>query len=256
MKIRTKIMLGFLILAIMLAAAGAFSIYQLKTIGSSVQSLLDDNYRSINAAKKMTASLEREDRGMLLLFSGKRMEGRQTIREADANFREALKTAENSLTIDEEKAYVDRIRNLYGKYSALWERSIAGTADEGNLERYFKDVQPSFKAVKNAVQELMSINDKSMYETASGLENQAHRAIMPLVVAILSALVFTLLFNFFVNFYIVNPILSITRSIEGFLTHEKPIAVKLDADDELADLAGSVSNLAAMVKMDRHDTDQ
>ncbi|MCF8035462.1 MAG: MCP four helix bundle domain-containing protein [Desulfobacteraceae bacterium] len=256
MKIRTKIMLGFLILAIMLAVAGAFSIYQLKTIGSSVQSLLDDNYRSINAAKKMTESLEREDSGMLLLLSGKWKEGRRTIRGADENFRQALETAENNLTIDGEKAYVERIRKLYGKYSAFWDRPIAGTADEGNLDWYFGEVQPSFKAVKGAVQELMSVNDKAMYKTASGLKNQAHRAIMPLLVAILSALVFTLLFNFFVNLYIVNPILSITRSIEGFLTHEKPIAVKLDSDDELADLAGSVSNLAAMVKMDRHGSDQ
>ncbi|MBS3731428.1 MAG: hypothetical protein KGY42_00860 [Desulfobacterales bacterium] len=62
---------GFLTLAIMLAVAGAFSIYRLKTIGSPVQSLLDDNYRSINAAKKMTTSLEREDSGILLLLSGK-----------------------------------------------------------------------------------------------------------------------------------------------------------------------------------------
>jgi len=51
MKIRTKILLGFLILSVMLAIAGAYSIYELTSIGSSVQQLLDDNYQSITAAK-------------------------------------------------------------------------------------------------------------------------------------------------------------------------------------------------------------
>ena len=59
MKLRMKIMSGFLILVIMLALAGIFSIYELTTISSSVQSLLDDNYKSIIAAKKMIEALER-----------------------------------------------------------------------------------------------------------------------------------------------------------------------------------------------------
>ena len=77
MKIRTKILLGFLILAVMLAVAGAYSIYELTTIGTSVQKLLDDNYKSINAAKMMIEALEREDSGVLLLLSGKWKQGRE-----------------------------------------------------------------------------------------------------------------------------------------------------------------------------------
>lgn len=79
-------MLGFLILALMLAVAGAVSIYELKTVGALVQALLDDNYRSITTAKKMTEALERQDSGILLLLSGKWKQGRETITTADNNF--------------------------------------------------------------------------------------------------------------------------------------------------------------------------
>ncbi|MGM0452842.1 MAG: MCP four helix bundle domain-containing protein [Thermodesulfobacteriota bacterium] len=248
MKIRIKIISGFLILAVMLAAAGAVSIYELRSVGSSVQALLDDNYRSISATKKMIESLERQDSGMLLLLSGKWNKGRQTIRAADKNFKQALETAANNLTIEGEKAYVEKIRKAYRQYSRLWEQRIVATTYEDNLGWYFNKAHSAFKSVKVATQDLMDINDKAMYETASDLKQRAHRAVMPGIIAILSALVFTLLFNYFVNTYIVTPILSIITSINNFLRSDEPISVKIDSRDELADLAASVTGLAAMAK--------
>ncbi|MCF8111652.1 MAG: MCP four helix bundle domain-containing protein [Desulfobacteraceae bacterium] len=248
MKIKTKILLGFLILAAMLAVAGVFSIYELRTVGASVQALLDDNYRSITAAKTMTEALEREDSGMLLLLSGKWKEGRETIRNADEKFQNALETAANNLTIKGEEAYVEKIRKTYKEYSRLWDQPIVNTSREGNLGWYFNDAHQAFKAVKAAVQEIMAINDQTMYETASELKNRAHRAVMPGVIAILSALVFAFLFNYFVNIYVVNPILSLIKSIDGFLNKGEPISVKVESNDELADLEASVTSLAAMAK--------
>lgn len=249
MKTRGKIMLGFLILAVMLALAGAVSIYELRTVGSSVQALLDDNYRSITAAKKMIEALEREDSGMLLLLSGKWKEGRETFRTADKKFRQALEKATNNLTIEGERAHVTEIKKKYQKYSSLWNRPLGSKQPEDNTGWYLNNAHRSFKAVKVAVQDLMAMNDKAMYETASRLKNRAHRAVIPGVVAILSALVFTILFNYFINIYIINPILSIIKSINNFLTKQEPISLKIESNDEIGDLAASVSNLAMMVNI-------
>src|SRR6056297_1032230 len=150
MKIRSKILLGFLILSVMLAVAGAYSVYELNKIGSSVQKLLDDNYGSITAAKKMIESLERQDSGLLLLLSGNWKQGRETIATAHENFRKAFETAENNLTIAGEKDYIDKIRKLYRQYRQLWDRPIAGTQYEDNLNWYFEDVHEAFKDVKAA----------------------------------------------------------------------------------------------------------
>lgn len=244
-------MLGFLILAVMLAVAGAISIYELRAVGSSVQGLLDDNYRSIEAAKKMTEALERQDSGILLLLSGKWKEGRQTIRTADQKFLQALAAAENNLTIPGEKEYVDRIKDAYLQYSHLWDQPIAGTSHEGTLDWYFAEAHKAFNNTKASVQELMAINDNAMYQTASGLKNRAHRAVMPGIVAIVSALILSVFFSYFVNIYIVNPILSIIDSIEKFLKTNEPVYVKISTKDEIRDLAISVSNLTAMVKMNK-----
>ena len=93
----------------------------------------------------------------------------------------------------------------------------------------------------------MTLNDNVMYKTASNLKNRAHRAVTPGIVATLTALVFALLFNFFVNLYIVNPILSIIKSIKSYLQSGAPIKLRIDTRDELHDLATSVKELMTMV---------
>jgi len=246
-KIRTKILLGFLILAIMLAVAGAYSIYELNTISTSVQKLLDDNYKSVNAAKQMIEALEREDSGILLLLLGKWKEGRETIVDAHKNFENAFDIAGNNLTIPGEKENIDKINAKYKKYRDNWDRPIVGTGYEGNLNWYFKEVHGDFEQVKTAVEDLMAINDNTMYKTASILKNRAHQAIMPGIVAISAALVFVIIFNFFVNLYIANPIISMIKSIENFLQTGEPPKLKIDTRDELRDLAASIANLTTMI---------
>ncbi len=177
-------MLGFLILAVMLAVAGAYSIYELTSIGTSVQKLLDDNYRSINAAKQMIEALEREDSGILLLLSGKWQEGRSTIVDAHKNFENALDIASNNLTVPGEKGFTDKIDVAYRAYRGNWDGPIVGTEYEGNLNWYFEKVHRDFTQVKTAVEDLMTLNDSTMYKTASALKDRAHRTVMPGIVAI------------------------------------------------------------------------
>lgn len=248
MKIRTKILLGFLMLAVMLAVAGAYSIYELTSISTSVQKLLDDNYKSINAAKQMMEALEREDSGILLLLSGKWKEGRTTIFDAHRNFEKAFDIASHNVTIPGEKDLVDKINAQYQTYRSSWDRPIVGTEYESNPNWYFEKAHRDFTEVKTTVEKLMALNDTAMYQTASTLKNRAHRAVMPGIVAILTALVFTVIFNFFVNLYVVNPILSIIKAIKNFLQSGEPIKLRIDTSDELHELGASIVNLTAMIR--------
>ena len=245
MGIRIKILFGFLILASMLFLAGGWSIYELTTIGTSVQRLLDDNYKSINAGRFMTEALEREDSATLLLQSGNRMKGREIIESADLSFQQGFQIAQKNVTISGEKAYVDEVEKTYRVYKDLWIKPIVGTNRERNLDWYFQEMHPAFLDVKLAVERLMALNDQVMYQTASSLKGKAHRAVMPGVVAILTALVFTLVFNYLVNYYLVGPIIRITSGIQQFLKTGEPFQVKIETKDELQHLVTAIHALAA-----------
>ncbi len=248
MGLRAKILSGFLILAAMLLVAGSWSIYELRNIGMSVQKLLHENYKSIDAAKSMTEALEREDSGILLLLLGKREEGRAILQAADDSFHKAYETARSNVTIPGEQGYVEAVSKAYDQYKELWARSIVGTAQEGDLNWYFQDVHSSFLEVKRTVKDLRDLNDQAMYKTASNLEGRAHRATMPGVIAIVSAFIFAVLFSFVINLFVVTPIISVTRGIEKYIDTGKSFDVKVETKDELSKLVTSVKSLIAMSK--------
>ncbi|MBU0754679.1 MAG: hypothetical protein KJ645_06035, partial [Planctomycetes bacterium] len=136
MGLRLKILSGFLILALMLLLAGAWSIHQMMSLGSSAQLLLDENYRSIHAAKTMLEALEREDSGLLFLLLGKWDEGRSIINSADGSFAESYEIAVNNITIQGEKELLETIRSSYDTFKSLWIEPIVGTKKEGDLSWY------------------------------------------------------------------------------------------------------------------------
>ncbi|MBU2499219.1 MAG: hypothetical protein KKE57_09980 [Proteobacteria bacterium] len=250
MGLRSKILSGFLILSTMLLIAGIWSVYEARSLGASVQKILDDNYRSIDAAKTMIEALEREDSGVLLLLSGKWEKGRSIIESADSLFQHGFKIAQGNVTIPGEQGYVDAVESRYRAYKDMWLRPIVGTRHEADLDWYLEKVHQAFLDAKESVNALMALNQETMYQTASDLKNRAHRATMPGIVAIVAALAFTFIFNYFVNFYIVSPIIKMTKGIRKFIETREPITVQIETNDELTHLAASIQDLAERLRAD------
>lgn len=247
MSIRIKILSGFLVLAAMLVIAGGWSVFELNSIGSSVQNILDDNYRSIHAAKVMKEALEREDSAILLLMLGKWEQGRTILKSADSLFIDRLQFAEKNITIPGEQQHLEEVKEDYQKFKSLWERPIVDTNKEGNLDWYFKDVHNAFLVAKESVNKLINLNDKMMYQTATALKNRSNRAIMPGIIAFISALVFTFIFTYLVNYYVVSPIIRITDRINKFKEKRTPYNVHIETSDELYDLSEAIEHLCESV---------
>ena len=248
MGLRIKILSGFLILSLMLLIAGLWSIYELSTIGSSVQKILDENYQSIHAAKVMKEALERQDSGILLLLLGKWDEGRQIITSADSLFVANLGFAYNNITLEGEQEQLKMIESRYNGFKNLWKKPIVDTEREGNLDWYFNEVHQSFLTVKEAINALINLNDKSMYQTASSLKSRSNRAIMPGIIAMLSAFVFTFIFTYLVNYYMVSPIIKITERINKFIDKKTPFEFKVETHDEIYQLAKAIDHLCVSIE--------
>jgi HAMP domain-containing protein len=247
MGLRTKILSGFAILTMMLFMAGVWSFYELRSMGTSVQKMLDENYRSIYAGKMMNEGLERQDSGVVLILLGRSEEGTATINSGDELFRKGFDIAKNNITIKGEQNYVDAIEKKYKEYKSLWTKLIAETERKADLNWYFQGIHQGFFNAKAAVTALVELNGKNMYETASALKGRTNRAITPGLVAILSALAFTLIFTYFVSLYVVNPIIKITKGIRRFIETREPVDIEVESKDELSDLVSSVQDLIARV---------
>ena len=103
----------------------------------------------------------------------------------------------------------------------------------------------AFQDAKSAVQALQILNNDTMYQTATVMENRANRAIMPGIIAMTAAVVLSLLFNFFINHYVVNPILRLNRGIRNHLDDHKPLEIEVETHDEIRELSNLILTLSA-----------
>jgi len=243
MKIKFKILAGFVLIIAMLLVAGFMSIYEFSRLSKSVSALIDDNYKTIEASKTMIEALEREDSGILLLVSGQWREGREILQSADSLFYLAFNVAKNNITEKDEDKYIEKIETSYLTYKEKWEPPIVGTDKEGNITWYFTKLHNSFNTTKSATKDLMTLNQDSMHKEALEMKEQARRAIMPGIVAIIAALVFLVIFNFFISKYFVSPIGKIIKSLKKCNSDTQNFSAEISTNDELKELEKEIQNL-------------
>ncbi|MBN2664262.1 MAG: methyl-accepting chemotaxis protein [Bacteroidales bacterium] len=241
--LKLKIFASFMLLIIMLAVAGTISIVELRRLSNSVHGLIEDNYKSIEASKTMLEALEREDNGILLLMLGEWEEGREILKSADSLFMSAFETAKNNLTENNEEEYIKKIETTYQTYKSSWERPIVDTDKQGNISWYKDDIHKKFADTKLAVNELMTLNQSSMYNEASELRDKSKRAIMPGIVSIIAALIFSLILNFFITRYFVNPISELAEAVTNYRDGDNKLRSNITSNDEIKKLEQAISDL-------------
>lgn len=242
-NLKLKILAGFMMLVALLIAAGAVSTIEFLKLSRSVTVLIDDNYKTIEASKTMLEALEREDSGILLVLLDEVDTGREILQTADSMFVTSLKVAKNNITEVNEDVYLLRVDSLYKEYRNNWRLPLSSMRNQVGISEYYKDIHKSFLKVKNAVNDLMSLNQRSMFEEATLLKEKSHRAIMPGIVAIIGGLVFSLLLSFFISKYFVSPISEIAEAVKKFNLRDKALRTNIKSNDEIKKLETEINSL-------------
>lgn len=242
-SLKLKIYLSFLLLIAMLAVAGVVSIYEFRKLSDNLQSLIEDNYKTIKAAKGMTEALEREDSGVLLLMMGEWKHGRAILDSADKTFNKAFNVVKNNITEAGEDKYIINIKNKYEMYKKEWLLPVVGTSKQNDIAWYKSNAHQKFLDVKQSVNSLIILNEESMHDTASTIKDKAHRAIMPGIVSIIAALIFSLMLSFFITRYFVHPIEQLVEAVKFYEPNQKLLSTNINSNDEIKQLEQSINNL-------------
>ena len=241
--LKLKIYLSFLLLIAMLAVAGVVSIYEFRKLSDNLQSLIEDNYKTIKESKNMMEALEREDSGVLLLMVGEWEHGRQILDSADNSFKKAFDIVKNNITEAGEDKFVVNIRNKYEAYKKEWLLPVVGTKKQNDIVWYKTNIHQKFLYTKEAVNDLMILNEESMHDTASKIKDKAHRAIMPGIISIIAALIFSLMLSFFITKYFVQPIEQLVEAVKYYQPNQRLLNTNINSNDEIKQLEQSINNL-------------
>jgi NtrC-family two-component system sensor histidine kinase KinB len=195
MTLRTRILLSFVPLVVLLAGLGAIGLVQLNRTGGRIDAILKENYASVQAMFLLNEALERMDSSFQFALSAhgpeKELEARMQFETNWLHMQEQFKIEEDNITIlPREQELVDLLRPLKDNYKKRGEVFFALPPEsrERNLAYYGAPAAPDirgdkglygqFKAIKEISVEILKINRENMEHARDEARETARTALI------------------------------------------------------------------------------
>ncbi len=161
---KRRIFLGLAPLFILLVAIGLYAVTLFSKLGSRVDVVLRENFRSVLAGQQMKEAAERMDSALFFSLAGEEERGRQLYAQNLPSFREALRIELGNITLPGEAELGEKLKQSHQVYAARAEAFWATPDVETRRQMYFGEMLPAFSKIKDTAQEIIRINQDNMVQ--------------------------------------------------------------------------------------------
>src|SRR5512140_296436 len=196
--IRAKIIWAFACLVLLNLGAGFWSIFNFYALGTTIDGVLNDNYRSVLAAENLVKWLEREDNALLVAGEGEDLTVTGTFIQNRELFSYWYDQAVRSQSLQLHEALRDSLLGTYKKYSLVSDSMSArikqGAFDEAT-QYYYSTVRPASDELRHVGFRLFEINqgamDNAMPRMRSISTQAAYGTMMTSIISLVLSIVVT-----------------------------------------------------------------
>lgn len=244
--LKGKISVVYTCLVLMIAVVGFTSVISFHILSKSIDGLMVNNYKSINAVDKMIEAIDEQNTAILSYINNNEQMGTNLFYKNSDEFYKWYNIEVNNITEIGERDYVTKINNEYIKYMTLFQNVQEIKNKEGTykaLDFYNKKVSVQYNDLKSELKGLSSLNEKSMF---NGKNNVTNDTIATMYI-ILGLSTVAVVGGFFISTFFINrflkPVYILTESVrsvkEGYLHQEIPVV----STDEIGLLAHEFNNM-------------
>ena len=246
MKLRTKLLSGYIGFVMALALLGSWSARTLDQMSAVSGRIISENYDSVVAAEVMKESLERQDSAALFELLGQHDRAARQLAEHRSRFDAALDKAAHNITEVGEADVIGAIRQGRDAYYRLYDDFIAGGADRA--ARYFAVLEPQFNVVRGQCDVLLQLNQEAMRRKAGAASATARRwYFMTLGLALLLMAV-GIGVELSLSNAIVAPVRQLTEATTRLAGGDLDATVAVQSSDEIGVLARGFNRMAERIR--------
>jgi two-component system, NtrC family, sensor histidine kinase KinB len=215
MRLRSKLLLAQLPLALALVLVGYGSRRTILAMDHSSQDILKDNYASIVAAQHMRDAADALRPGA---------DASQAAAQRDA-FEKELRFQESNITELGEREVTQRLRQNWDRYRAHID-------------------EPALLAVEKSTNEILALNQDAMVRKSNHARRDAERMNGAMATATLAACLLGILATTILTTRLVRPLSILGQAARRVGTGDLAVRAKIDGRDEIAELARDFNAMA------------
>lgn len=253
MKIRRKLMTGFIMVALIASLSGIISVILMKMVDSQYSNaLVNYGFAQGDVGKLMSliAKIDGEVHDVIGLLDDEDVQAAKKEYNVQVNNVEPyLKTVSDVAVTSEEKTLVSQAQTLWTKYQAKAEELMkeGDTTDVETIQKVQNDLidvlDPIYADFYNTVEKLMSVKVTSGESLSSSLTGLVLVVLIVVIAIIVAALVISVVIGTKVATGVAVPIIACADRLEkisnGDLTSPVP---EVDTEDEARTLADAMKN--------------
>jgi signal transduction histidine kinase len=244
MSLRGRLLLAQAPLGLALVFLGLVAVYSVSQLGERSATILSENYRSVLAAQRMKESIERVDSGAIFFATGRKEKALAQIDEHRRRFAAELAVEGNNLTEPHEPEKFKTLCELWKAYQDKLSRFLKLTSTKDLEEMYFREMEPGFVAVKDAADDILTLNQDAMVAKSDRAKRLAQRTNATMLATALGALLGGLALSTTLTRRMLRPLSVLTQAVARLGAGDFEARANVQGSDEIAELAHHFNAMA------------
>jgi two-component system, NtrC family, sensor histidine kinase KinB len=248
--VRKKILLGYGASLLLIIVVLSWAVVLILRLGRASESILRENYQSIQSAENMIDAVERQDSATLLILLGYEAQGAAEFREHEAVFLQWLGRAKDNITIPGEQEIIDSLEKSYGRYlTEISNLQLLFRADRARAATaYHEVVLPLFRSILDTCIKLRDVNHETMYAASNRASRISVQAVFSIAVIGGVSVLLVLVFSLFLSHLISRPVTELKEAALQVARGNYDVVVPVRGADELALLATQFNLMVEKLK--------
>ncbi|MFR9603159.1 MAG: hypothetical protein SNG02_04725 [Rikenellaceae bacterium] len=259
--LRNRVTIGFISIAVLLFLSGMLSFFELNTLSDDTDVILRTNKRNMQLSRNMLYSLQSQNYAFvrIVAFDDRSLDSvclasvaslEQTVKEAKSEAQMLPLLDSISLSIKQLRGVTERLLAATPPPvdSALMSQRAQDSIRMQNNGVLYVEYQPIYNSILNSVDRYLNQTQDILAPGAERLHNNAYRAVTPVFISLVVMIAIVLMLYYFMMLYCVNPIVSMNKSLQDFLSFKIPFAPKGECRDEMLGLKEKIETLIKLSK--------
>ncbi|PYG84352.1 methyl-accepting chemotaxis protein [Ruminiclostridium sufflavum DSM 19573] len=252
LKIATKLLLGFAIVALISGAIGVYSIIEIKTLSKNEMIMYEQNTKPIENMGYINLQFQRIRINLrnIILDSGNSEAYTDKIEQYYSDIYKYIKDYRNELSTIEEGKELDALAALLEEQRTLDNNIVnlvlAGQAEQAE-ESLLKEVDTAARNVEAQTAKLLDYNIKLASKTSSSDSKSADAAMLVMGILVALGVVLSVVLGLFISNTISKPIKMMAIAADNIAAGNINTNIEIKTKDELGRLAGAFGEIIAAV---------